>query len=65
MVQALSVAPEALQNYTASPAVGLYLPPKNPHHNPPLTLAPTFPLILRLSPSPTRLAVFILAQLMF
>ena len=42
MVQALSVAPEALQNYTASPAVGLYLPPKNPHHNP-----PAFPFVFR------------------
>ena len=45
MVQALSVAPEALQNYTASPAVGLYLPPKNPHHNPPLLPRPYVPFV--------------------
>ena len=48
MVGALSfVPPGALQNYTASPADGLYLPPKNPHHNPP---SPGFPLFLGLSP---------------
>ena len=39
MVQALSVAPGALQNYMASPAVGLYLPPKNP--------LPWFPFVFK------------------